>query len=864
MNGNASVSMPNLIQRATGDQFYATRLGTYDEMHAARGQLLPHWEQLMQGLERLGSKGLERRRQEAQRLLRENGVTYNVYDDPQGFSRPWQLDPIPLLISCDEWQTIEAGLTQRAQLLDLVLADLYGPQLLVKNGLLPLELVYSHPGFQRAGVGMLNPEKPNLIVYAANLARGPDGRMWVIEDSTQAPSGAGYALENRTVMTRILPSLFRDCQVHRLAKFFRELRTGLAGIAPHHKDDPRVVVLTPGPLNETYFEHAYLAAYLGYPLAQGEDLTVRDGRVWLKSLEGLQQVDVILRRLDDSFCDPLELRTDSLLGVPGLVEAARRGHVAIANPIGSSVLENPALLPFLPGIARYFLGQDLKLPAVATWWCGQAREREFVLENIDKLVIKMNHRTAGRYAVFGAKLDQAGRELWRERIRAKPHMYVGQEQVTFSTAPALVDGDIEPRHAILRTFLVAGEGGYQVMPGGLTRIAPQKGAFAVSGRAGGVGKDTWVLAAEPDNQVDLWHHVERAQSIQPITGPLPSRSADNLFWVGRYAERAESSARLLRTVLGKIDESQEYEDPNDALCLEHLLRGLTHVTSSYPGFVGEEAEAKLGNPAPELKSLLFNPERPGSLPATLQSFGRAAYTARDLWSSDAWHVVDDIQQEWKQALALGQAESNGSLQHGLDQLIMKLVAFSGLTTESMAHDPGWLLLDIGRRLERALLTMALLRATLVPHQKGPVASQIMEAVLATTESLMSFRRRYRSFTQTPTVLELLLMDEKHPRALSYQLRKLQYHIALLPRESGRHGISEEERLILDAYTRVRLAEPARLAPAADEAGVYGELDELLSTVTQLLWQLSEALTQTYFSHAQGPHLLAPTRPEEEL
>ncbi|BCR07017.1 hypothetical protein DESUT3_40860 [Desulfuromonas versatilis] len=856
--------MPNLIERKTGDQFYATRLGTYDEMHAARGQLLPHWEQLLRGIEALGSKGLERRRQEAQRLLRENGVTYNVFDESQGISRPWQLDPVPLLISSDEWTEIEAGLNQRAQLLNLVLADLYGPQQLIKSGLLPMELVYGHPGFQRAGVGMLSPEQRNLIVYAANLARGPDGRMWVLEDSTQAPSGAGYALENRTVMTRILPSLFRDCQVHRLAAFFQELRAGLARIAPHHKDDPRVVVLTPGPLNETYFEHAYLAAYLGYPLAQGDDLTVRDGRVWLKSLEGLQQVDVILRRVNDSYCDPLELRTDSLLGIPGLVEAARRGHVAIANPIGSSILENPGLLPFLPAIARYFFGQDLRLPSVATWWCGQPRERDFVLENIDKLVIKMIHRTAGRYAVFGARLDQAGRALWRERILAKPHMYVGQERVTFSTAPTLVDGGIEPRHAILRSFLVAGEQGYHVMPGGLTRIALQKGTLAVSGRAGGVSKDTWVLAAEPEPQVDPGQLTEGASSFEPLTGPLPSRSADNLFWVGRYAERAESTARLLRTVLARLDASLEYEDPNDAVCLGHLLRGLTHVTSSYPGFVGKEAEAKLKNPLPELQSLLFNAQRAGSLPATLHSFGRAAYTARDLWSTDAWHVVDDIQQEWKQAVATLQADSNGLLQDCLDQLIMKLVAFSGLTTESMAHDPGWLLLDIGRRLERSLQSIALLRATLVPQQRGAVASKILEAVLATTESLMTFRRRYRSYAQTPRVLELLLLDEKHPRALSYQLRKLHYHINRLPREKGRSQIGRDQRLILEAYTRVRLAEPARLAPADDPTGIYSELDQLLSAVSELLCDLSNALTQTYFSHAQGPHLLAPVRLEEEL
>jgi uncharacterized circularly permuted ATP-grasp superfamily protein/uncharacterized alpha-E superfamily protein len=863
-NEVVKVKMHNDIPDDVGAQFYATRLGTYDEMQAAEGRLLPQWEHLLQSLNRLGSKGLERRRQEAERLLRENGVTYNVYHDPQGATRPWQLDPIPLLVGSDEWLRLETGLTQRAELLDLVLADVYGSQKLIKQGLLPFELVYAHSGFQRPCVHPTPPGNRQLILYAANLARGPEGRMWVLDDQSQAPSGAGYALENRAVMTRVLPGLFRDAQVQRLAMFFRGLRDALAGLAPHNRDDPRVVVLTPGPLNETYFEHAYLAAFLGYPLAQGDDLTVRDGRVWLKSVEGLQQVDVILRRLDDSFCDPLELRSDSLLGIPGLLEAVRRGHVTLANPVGSSVLENPGLLPFLPGIARYFLGQELELPSVATWWCGQARERAFVLENIDKLVIRPIHRTPGRNAVFGTELDQAGRELWRARILARPHMYVGQEQVSFSTVPSLVEGSIEPRYAILRSFLVAREHDYLMMPGGLTRIAPQKGTFSVSGQAGGVSKDTWVLAAEPERPIDLGPPADRQQLVQPLVGPLPSRAADNLFWVGRYAERAESTARLMRTVLLKLDEREEFFDPADAICLEHLLRGLTHLTGTYPGFVGEGAAVRLANPLPELRSLLLNVQRPDSLPDTLRAFVRAAYTVRDLWSSDAWRVVDEIQQEWHQALVAGQVESGTSLQDSLDQLILKLVAFSGLTTESMAHDPGWLMLDIGRRLERALSSIALLRATLVPRQTETVAGQILEAVLATTESLMTFRRRYRSFNQLPTVLELLLMDEKHPRALAYQLRKLQDHVAALPRKNGRSGRKEEERLILEAYTLVRLAEPAALVSGTDESGIYVELEDLLAAVALLLSRLSEALTRTYFSHAQGPRMLSPDRIAEEL
>lgn len=857
------MKIPDPPAEGIGTQYFATRLGSYDEITAAGEQLLPHWQQLLKSLEAIGGKGLARRRQEAERLLRENGVSYNVYNDPEESLRPWQLDPIPLLLGPQEWARLERGLLQRAELLDRVLADLYGPQQLIRDGLLPFELIHCHAGFLRACVGLPVAGNRHLVFYAANLARGPEGRMWVLDDRSQAPSGAGYSLENRQVMTRIFPGLFRDVQIHRLNRFFRGVRSALARLAPHNRDDPRVVVLTPGPFNETYFEQAYLAAYLGYPLVQGDDLTVRDGRLWLKSVEGLQQVDLILRRLDDSFCDPLELRSDSLLGVPGLVEAVRRGHVALANPIGSSLLENPGLLPFLPGLARHLLSAELELPSVATWWCGQPRELQFVLDNLGELVVKTIHRTPGRSSVYGGNLDRAGLALWRERIRAKPHMYVGQERIGFSTVPSLVGETIEPRHAILRTFLVAREKDYLVMPGGLTRIAPQKESFSVSGQQGGVSKDTWVVAEEGELPASAAGGAVMLSGVRPLLGPLPSRSADNLFWVGRYAERAESSARLLRTILNKLDELQEIDDPGDTLCLEHLLRGLTHLTGTYPGFVGEGAGGRLGRPLPELRSLLLNAQRPGSLPATLTAFGRTAYAVRDLWSSDAWRVVDDIQRQWRQAQHIPPGEGAELLLEPLDHLILRLVAFSGMTTESMAHDPGWLLLDIGRRLERAQLTTSLLRTTLVPFHGEPVAVQIFEAVLATTESLMTFRRRYHAAFQVPAVLELLLLDAKHPRSLAYQLRKLQGHIAVLPGKPPVAGMGDDERLVLDAFTRVRLAEIPRLVPAATDAGIHEELELLLARVGALLSELSDAVTRAYFSHAQGPRLLAAERLEVE-
>jgi len=853
------------MNESTGDigaQFYATQLGVYDEMLAKEHKVLPYWERFMDAIATLGSEQLELRRREAQRLLRENGVTYNVYGDTQKLTRPWRLDPVPLLISSEDWSLIEAGLKQRAELLNLILKDIYGKQQLLKKGLLPSELVLAHDGFLHPCVGTLPHLQRQLIVYSANLARGQNGRMLVLDDRSQAPSGAGYALENRTVMTRVLPDIFRETQVHRLSGFFKALRKGLADIAPHNKEDPRIVILTPGSLNETYFEHAYLSSYLGFSLVQGDDLTVRDGRVWLKSLDGLQPVDVILRRVDDSFCDPLELRSASRLGVAGLLEAVRRNNVAIANPLGSSVLENPGLLAFLPRLSRHFLNQELILPSVATWWCGQRRERDFVLQNLDRLIIKPINRSSGNYALFGGLLSAKEKELLRAAIIAKPHCYVGQEHVSFSTVPSFIDHHIEPRFAVLRSFAVASGDDYQVMPGGLTRIARQQDDFIVSNQAGGISKDTWVLADEPDKQVSLWFQPGRDVVLAADTEPLTSRAANNLFWVGRYLERIKAATRLMRTILLKLAEAPELNDPLDSQCLDVLLSALTQVTGTYPGFVTSNASV-LKEPQNELLALAKNVQRSGTLATNIQAFAQTAFSIRDVWSQDTWRCVDNIQRRWQQRVVNGDCDLE-QLQKHLDDLITGFVAFIGLTTESMTREAGWLMLDSGRRLEHSLTLIALLRATVVQRHESALQNQLLEAVLISTDSLSIYRRRYRSFIKLPMVLELLLMDETHPRSLAYQLHRLSDHIGALPRERGKGQLSEEERLILKAYTDLRLVKVSELVNVADDVGVYSELESVLSAMTELLWRLYEVLAQAYFSHSQVPQLMTPTQPEDDL
>src|ERR1700689_1352964 len=533
---------------------YVQTSGVYDEMCGAPGILRPHWDKFIHSLSALGDQELTRRWQTAKHRIRENGVTYNVYGDPLGMDRPWNLDAIPLVIPPSEWSQLEAGLIQRARLLNLILADLYGPQTLLRGGQIPPALVFANPGFLRPCHGVNVSGNTYLHLLAVDLARGPDGEWWVISDRTQAPSGAGYSLENRIVMAETFPDLFREFQVKRLASFFRSFRDTLLRLSPAARDNPRVVLLTPGPYNETYFEHSYLARYLGFRLVQGGDLTVRDSRVFLKTLEGLKQVDVILRRVDDSFCDPIELRSDSYLGVAGLVEAVRAGNVTVANALGSGLIETSAFMPFFPGLSQRMLGEPLKLPAVATWWCGQPEACRYVLDNLNFLVIKPAFPSRGMEPVFGGKLAADGRSRLIERIKESPQEFVGQELLNLSTAPVWSENTLAPRRVVLRVYLAAAGDSWVVMPGGLARVSSSIGTPVVSMQRGGGSKGTWVLSHGPVDNSSLQRPRDLPVELnRGETSDLPSRAADHIFWLGRYAERSEHLARVLRCILIRLN-----------------------------------------------------------------------------------------------------------------------------------------------------------------------------------------------------------------------------------------------------------------------------------------------------------------------
>lgn len=502
--------------------------GVFDEVLDADGQPRAHYAAVLGELETLGVAELKRRWDTAGRYVHEQGITYNIYGDARGMERPWLLDPLPFVISAADWRTLETALIQRATLIDHILADCYGPQELLRTGRLPPALIFAQADFLRPCHGVKVAHDRHLHLYAADLARSPDGRWWVTSDRTQIPTGSGYALANRLVTSRILPEPFRDCHVHRLAGFFREMQASLAQLASRRTDNPRVVLLTPGPFNETYFEQAYLARYLGYTLVEGQDLTVRDDRVFLKTLSGLEPVDVILRRVDDEFCDPLELRNDSMLGVPGLVEALRAGNVAVANPPGSSLLQSPAFMAFLPGLCRHLLGEELKLPSVATWWCGQKNAAAYVREHLEKLFVKpaFRPRTGGMKA--GEPMKPEELEALQRRLAFQPHLFVGQERVKLATAPVW-DGaaGLVARPVGLRVYLVATADGYRVMPGGLTRVAPDEDGRFLSMQKGGGSKDTWVLSEGPVPDETLLQTPEHRIQLHRVGNNLPSRLADN-------------------------------------------------------------------------------------------------------------------------------------------------------------------------------------------------------------------------------------------------------------------------------------------------------------------------------------------------
>ena len=829
-------------------QRYHSPAGAYEEAFAAPGVPRPHWERVAQMLDSLGVEELTRRWEQARRLIRENGVTYNVYGDPQGMHRPWDLDAVPLVIAPEEWERLATALTQRVQVLNAVLTDLYGPQTLLHAGLLPPELVFAHPGFLRPCHNVRVPQNHYLHLYAADLVRAPDGQWWVLADRTQSPSGAGYALENRLVLSRTLSDVFNEGKVERLAPFFDALRKMLLSLVPSPRDNPRIVLLTPGPYNETYFEHAYLARYLGYTLVEGGDLTVRDTRVFLKTLAGLEPVDVILRRQDDTFCDALELHQESVLGVAGLVQAVRAGNVAVANALGSGWLETPALLALLPALCRHLLGAELQLPSVRTWWCGQQKDLAYVLDHLERVSVSAAFPTSTPDAVSGVLLSRARRQRLVTHLRARPYAFVAQEPPVPSTVPVWhPTRGVEPWHLVLRAYVVATPDGYSVMPGGLTRVSPVPETPVVSMQQKGGSKDTWVVAHTTPLQFSLLPPPGQPIALRRSGYELPSRVADNLYWLGRYVERTEGMVRLLRSVLSWLTAEAGLAGTAVLPALLRPLRAMRHMAAMVEG-----AEASLPALEQALLTVMFDTQSSTSVHATLAAMHRVASTVRDRISLDAWRILSRLLQDFTLPMSASLPPLSTVLEL-LNHTLITLAAFSGLGVENMTRGPGWHCLDMGRRLERAVYTVDLLRSLLV--DVGEHEATVLETVLEIADSSMTYRSRYLTTLQCAPVLDLLLIDDTNPRSVLYQLVALAEHVEHLPHNHARPSLSPAQRLALTALTSLRLAEVDVLCEASTD-GHRAHLETLLTRLRTDLPALSDAMTHHYLSHAETSRHLA--------
>ncbi len=862
---------------------YAARPDRYDELCQRIGSVVvvrPHWREFFRGLAALSAGELAARRAALRRQIHENGITYNVYADPRGFERPWELDLLPYILPAAEWAQIEAAVIQRATLFNRILADLYGEQTLLQQGLIPPALIYGHSGFLRPLVGAKQPGDLFLHLYAVDLARSPDGRWWVVADRTQAPSGAGYALENRGVVARALPELYRAAGVQPLVPFFEGFRDSLAALAPADAaeggDEPLIVVLTPGPYNETYFEHAFLAREMGFPLVEGQDLTVRDEKVFLRTLDGLRRVHVILRRVDDSWCDPLELRDDSALGVAGLVAAVRAGKVTVANALGSGILETGALLGYLPRLAEHLLGQNLKMPSVATWWCGEPAACDYALKHLRELVLKPAYPTLGQRPVFCRDLPAEELDALAASIVARPFDFVAQEMVNISQAPVLATEDasasLVARNIGLRVFVAASPDGFRAMPGGLTRVASGPDTRIVSMQHGGGSKDAWVLGERVPPRA-------AARIVPGLIAPperraralsLSSRVAENFFWLGRYSERADTAVRLGRETLARLGGLAGGADAAPAEAAEpgsRLSPGAMALAAAAAerdptlasllglcrriGIVLTPADAAASPPlralapAENFAHALFDPAC-GGVAANLRLVLRLAGQVRDRLSPDSWRIYNRLSEF---ATLADSTSCLGDALDRLDEAMLSLVTLSGFVIESMPRDAAWRFLSIGRRVERLQFLSAALAALLPTPGTGA-----LQALLAVTDAELRYRSRHARGLAPQPVAEMVMLDGDNPRALRYQLESLIEHAAALP---GGAGLAAPLQHRLEALSSLSLCdclvrELAGAKQGRAKAGATGRHCEPLQQALAETWacgnRLADALSQRYFTH----------------
>lgn len=825
------------------------------EPSAPKPPLTPAWSQFFEALGPAGFADLPRRAVSLERQIRDNGVTYNVYADSNGPQRPWSLDLFPLIVPPQSWATIESGVLQRTRVLDRVLADVYGPQKLLSEGLLPAALVRGHPGYLRAMHGVQPPGDTWLRIAAFDLARGPDGNWWVVSQRTQAPSGLGYLLENRLAISRQFPQAFESLQVQRLAATYSAMMEGLQTMCPAGAP-PHIALLTPGPYNETYFEHAYLARYLGVTLVEGSDLTVRDERLYLKTLQGLRPVHGLIKRLDDQYLDPLELRPDSTLGVPGLLQAIRAGNVLVANTPGSAFLESPAMLGFLPALAQHLIGEKLSLPALPTWWCGERAAMESVLPQLADCAIKPTYPGSDAHpafdAVLGTQLGRRELDEWAGRIMRQGDAHTVQSFMPLSQMPTwaqdLGPGHIAPKAVLLRVFAVNdGPQSWRVLPGGLARLAGPDAQIA-SMQRGGSSADVWVQTdGEVDRTTLLTPHATPA-SLARHRAPVTSRAAENMFWLGRYTERAENTLRLARLSLDLLSGEDQ-----SSRSLVGWLRDLCKRNALVPRELPDVQHVADGPRAAQSRRVferaliaeLGDAQRGRSLGFNLRCLRDAAAAVRERLSQEHWNHIVRAETEFLRRMADQAGEPGegryaiGATQRSLEAASAMLSAITGAQTDRMTRDDAWRLLSIGRHIERLGFLSSALAAGFERGTVHEVAG--FEAMVALFDSTITFHARYQQRRDVATLVDLLVLDGDNPRSLAWVAQTLRGRIARLAGSApGKLTALSHELPDPAAWTLERLCQPG---PDAR----YDALLDVLEDCENAAYHVSDAIGVRYFT-----------------
>lgn len=817
----------------------------YSEFWESGNVPRPHQRLLADKLLGLPAAEIERLCRLVRRRITEHEVTFNILGVPEGANRPWDLDLIPLVVDNREWEALSRALKQRAALWEAFLDDCYGERRMVTEGVVPAHVVLGNPEFLRPCHGWSPLGGRRLWLYGVDLGREPSGAFRVFSDRATAPTGAGYALENRLVVGQTLGDLFRDYGVEKLRAFFGKVRKSVAELAPRRGAEPRTVLLTSGPQDESSFEHGYLARYWGFELVEGRDLTVRNGEVFLKTLSGLLRVDVVIRRVSDVLCDPLELREDSTQGVAGLVQAARRGDVGLANPLGAGLLEAPALRPYLPALARALLGQDLILPSIETLWCGDPRALAQVLGASDSFVIKPAFSERRGDAVRLSEMSKNDREELLARVRALPHNFVAERWPELSTAPLMTETGRSTGTVAIRTFLCRDGDGFDVMPGGLVRVNAAPDGIFLSRRLRRASKDLWVAASEPKEEHPLPEMPDQRVELRRGGMDLPSRLLDDLYWLGRYVERCDGAARMVRAGLERTGlDGTETSRP----VLTAILRGIQAIGYLPAGLSLRSALAGPSSRTAEmlLLGVLVESGPDTNLFATLRRVHALTLSVRSRLSRDAWQVLRRLTRLLE---GTNFAEGTGRVADAveiIDELLVTLAAVSGTTLDNMVRGHAWVFLDMGRRVERGGFTLDLVDQLLPP---GATRAH-MEALLEISDSLLTYRARYLSKLQATPVLDLLLTDDTNPRSLVFQVAALLRHLEQLPHLGPARSRAERRLITLHAQL---LTADVELAASGDGSG----LRALVEDCSNLLWQLSDDVTSTWFSHAARSRALAP-------